>query len=131
MILFQSWLVILLVDGKLNGTQLSLDELITRFRVTRDKGCFRAANGGTNGGASSSTTRLNNHLNLPSRQSSGILPQISEIGSEKPFASTHKYAPNFGSDSWDNNSISGHKRARDDGGNIFFGINTMENQVEH
>lgn len=84
--------------------------------------------------ASPSIGRLSNHLNFSSGQR--ILPQISEIGDECIGASSpnsngskRKYMTDFATDSWDDASLNGLKRGRDDDGNMFSGLDTLGNQV--
>lgn len=108
--------------------------------MLRDVGCFRASSG-TNGEASPSGIRLNNHINFSSGSSSRIMPRIGEIGSQNMGTSrpeeklgsnngsTKQYMSNFSSDSWDDTSFSGLKRARDVDGSMFFGLSSLETQV--
>lgn len=103
-------------------------------------GCFRASSG-TNGEASPSGIRLNNHINFSSGSSSRIMPRIGEIGSQNMGASTleknlgrnngstRQYMSNFLSDFWDDSSFRGLKRARDHDGSMFFGLSSLETQV--
>jgi hypothetical protein len=65
-----------------------------------------------------------------------MLPQIAEIGEEciggrspEGDVSEARYMSRFTSDSWDGASLSGLKRQRDNDGNMFSGLNTLDNQV--
>ncbi|KAL9371369.1 hypothetical protein Peur_036509 [Populus x canadensis] len=101
------------------------------FVVMREGGSFRAGNG-TNGEASP-TNKLRRHVNFSSGQR--MLPQIAEIGEEciggrspEGDVSEARYMSRFTSDSWDGASLSGLKRQRDNDGNMFSGLNTLDNQ---
>ncbi|XP_021912721.1 transcription factor bHLH122-like, partial [Carica papaya] len=91
------------------------------FTVMRDFGNFRACNT-TNGEATPSTGRLNDHMSLASG-SRFIMPQIGEIENESMGASSpeHRssiivngsdrlYMSNFANDSWNGASFSTSKR---------------------
>ncbi|CAK7330859.1 unnamed protein product [Dovyalis caffra] len=102
------------------------------FAVMRDACSFRASNG-KNGEASPSASRLRSHVSFLSGQR--ILPQIAEIGEEciggnspEGNVGKRKYMSNFNTDSWDDASLSGLKRLRDNDGNMFSGLNTLDNQ---
>ncbi|KAG6762414.1 hypothetical protein POTOM_032913 [Populus tomentosa] len=101
------------------------------FVVMREGGSFRAGNG-TNGEASP-TNKLRRHVSFSSGQR--MLPQIAEIGEEciggrspEGDVSEARYMSRFSSDSWDGASLSGLKRQRDNDGNMFSGLNTLDNQ---
>lgn len=101
----------------------------------RDVGTFRACNG-TNGEASPSMTKLNDHLSFSARR----LPQIAEIGNEitSPEDQTlgnangcnQQYIPKFTSESWDESAFNSLRRARDNEGNMFPTSNALETQVK-
>ncbi|GAV72743.1 HLH domain-containing protein [Cephalotus follicularis] len=101
------------------------------------------ARNGTNGDASPSTVRFSSHMNFSSGPSSSsrLMAQIGDIGHETIGASSPEtgdlhninggnghYFPNFQTNSWHETSFSGQKRARDDDGNTFSGLNALENQ---
>ncbi|KAJ8748795.1 hypothetical protein K2173_011351 [Erythroxylum novogranatense] len=91
---------------------------------------YRACNG-TNGEASPSTSRLSNHINLPSR--SRLLHQISAVEGESFVASkdtkTH-FISNFTRDYWDDNSMGVIKTVRDNDETLFSCLNTSDHQVK-
>ncbi|KAM4073005.1 hypothetical protein ACB094_11G183400 [Castanea mollissima] len=103
------------------------------FAVMRDVGTFRACNG-TNGEASPSMTKLNDHLSFTARR----LPQIAEIGNEitspedqslgNANGSNQQYIPKFTSDSWDESTLNSLRRARDNEVNMFPTSNALETQ---
>ncbi|KAF8396103.1 hypothetical protein HHK36_017715 [Tetracentron sinense] len=113
------------------------------YAVMRGMENFRATNG-TNGEASPSTSRLKGQINFSpgTPSSSGLMSQISEIGSESIGASSPDngnlgsrngvnrcYIPGFPIGSWDESeNFTGLKRARDDNGKIFSGLNASEIQ---
>ena len=107
----------------------------------RDAGSFRGCNG-TNGEASPSMTKLNDHLNFSAGASSCSrrLPQIAEIGNEitspadqsleNANGSNQHFVPKFTSDSWDESAFNSLRRARDNEGNMFPTSNALETQVK-
>eukprot|EP00262_Sarcandra_glabra_P009293 TRINITY_DN2341_c0_g1_i1.p1 TRINITY_DN2341_c0_g1~~TRINITY_DN2341_c0_g1_i1.p1 ORF type:complete len:329 (-),score=32.68 TRINITY_DN2341_c0_g1_i1:335-1213(-) len=117
------------------------------FSVMRGMGNFGAGNG-NNGEASPSTSRLKSQISFSPRQppSTGLLSQISEIGSESIGASSSDdgslgngngsgrcYIPGYPVTSWDDSpivseSFSGLKRVRDINGKMISGFNQAENQ---
>ncbi|KAJ6409239.1 hypothetical protein OIU84_008856 [Salix udensis] len=101
------------------------------FVVMREGGSFRAGSG-TNGEASPAS-KLRSHVNFSSGQR--ILPHFAEIGEECIGGSSPEGNVNetrcmsrFTSDYWDDASLSGLKRKRDNDGSMFSGLNTLDNQ---
>ncbi|KAL5760486.1 hypothetical protein ACOSP7_018997 [Xanthoceras sorbifolium] len=110
------------------------------FAAMRDVGCFRGAGNGTNGDQSGpSTSRLNNHINFSSGSGPSSRLMRDQVGENErgsrgnsTTGSNRQYMSNFTSDSWDDTtSFNGLKRARENDGNIFFGLNTLETQNEN
>ncbi|KAJ7949134.1 Transcription factor bHLH130 family [Quillaja saponaria] len=99
------------------------------FAALRDVGSFRACNV-TNGEASTSTSRLNGHINFSSRPSfsSRFLPQIAEIGNERIGASSPEGNGNSRSDLWAGSLFNGLKPTRDNDSNMFSTSNALETQ---
>lgn len=112
------------------------------FAGMRNGGCFRACDG-TNLEDSTSASRLINRFNFSPGSSSRFMPQIAEIGNqsmgnnslEKSFVgnngASRQYMHNFPSDSWNDTSFSGVKRARDNDCNMSFDLNSYETQNEN
>ncbi|XP_077214885.1 transcription factor bHLH130-like isoform X2 [Tasmannia lanceolata] len=118
------------------------------YAVMRGMGNYRGGGNGSNGEPTAPTSRLKNQLSFSSRQasSSGLMSQISEMGSESIGGSSPDdsslgngdsgnqcYIPGFPISSWDNSSLvsenfTGLKRARDVGGKMISGLNPSETQ---
>lgn len=99
----------------------------------RDGGSFRAGKG-TNGEATPSTSRIRSHADFSSGHR--ILPQITEIGEEciggsspEGDFSKRKHMYKINDDTWGDTSLSSLTRSRDNGGNMFSGLNTLDSQV--
>ncbi|XP_077210411.1 transcription factor bHLH130-like isoform X2 [Tasmannia lanceolata] len=115
------------------------------YTVMRGVGNYRGGNG-SNGEATASTSRLKNQLSFPSRQasSSGLMSQISEMGSESIGGSSPDdsslgngnsgnrcYIPGFPISSWDDSSLMSEnftdlKSVRDINGKMISGLNSSE-----
>ncbi|KAK3223967.1 hypothetical protein Dsin_010992 [Dipteronia sinensis] len=119
--------------------------LFSNLGVDNGFAVMRAGNNSTTNGAagpSTSSSRLhNNHINFSSGQSSRLMPlQIAEIGNQNQNTGTRSPEKGLGgsnrqfnmsnivhSDSWDDISFNGLKRAREnDGNNMFFDLNSMD-----
>ncbi|KAB5520515.1 hypothetical protein DKX38_024834 [Salix brachista] len=103
------------------------------FAVMRDAGSFRAGKG-TNGEATPSSSRIRSHADFSSGHR--ILPQITEIGEEciggsspEVDFSKRKHMYKINDDTWGDASVSSLTRSRDNGGNMFSGLNTLDSQV--
>ncbi|XP_058075549.1 transcription factor bHLH130-like [Magnolia sinica] len=115
------------------------------YAIMRSMGNFRSGNG-SNGEATTSTSRLKNQTSFLSRQTSspGLLAQISEMKSENLGVSSpddgnlgndnsgNCYIPGFPVSPWDDSPLgenySGFKRGRDINGKMISGLNPSETQ---
>ncbi|XWS35487.1 hypothetical protein CRYUN_Cryun20dG0001600 [Craigia yunnanensis] len=107
------------------------------FNVIRNVSTFRACNG-TNDETTSTGRLYNNHTSFSSVPSSYSrpMPRIAEVenesvrvsGSENGSLGNGHFIPNLRTDSWNNASVSGLKRARESDGDLFCGLSRLQTQ---
>ncbi|XWS45692.1 hypothetical protein CRYUN_Cryun14cG0001600 [Craigia yunnanensis] len=112
------------------------------FNVIRKASTFRACNG-TNDETTSTGRLYNNHISFSSGPSSCLrpMPQIAEVENESVRVSDLEngslgngngsnghFIPNLRTDSWNNASLSGLKRARESDGDLFCGLSRSQTQ---
>ena len=115
--------------------------MLTGFNVVRNVSTFRAS---TNDETTSTGRLYNNRTSFSSGPSSYSrpMPRIAEVENESlrvsgpengrlgnGNGSNGHFIPNFRTDSWNNASISGLKRARESDGDLFCGLSRLQTQV--